>query len=207
MIQSTGLIILLLLSSSLQAANWMVGGSIGLAQGEADSVSLSNELINRGINASIGDIDDSRTMSQLFIGYEYIPRWGIELGYVDLGDVEASINGTLTGINDYFTIGQDLYPQTATGWQLSSIYRYPVSGKFQWTGRLGAFNWTTDYILKTATNSQEVNQDGTDIIFGIGIELGSWIKRGGFVSQFNWDRYRVNDESIDVLGFGVSYRF
>jgi len=206
-IQGTALIILLLFNSSLLAADWMVGGSLGVAWGDADSVTLNNELVDRGINASVSGIDNSRMTGQLFFGYEYMPRWGVELGYVDLGDVEASISGTLTGINDYFTIGQDIYPQTATGWQLSSIYRYPVSGKFQWTGRVGVYNWTTDYTLNTATASQKVSEDGIDILFGIGMEIGSWIKHGGIVSQVNWDRYKVNDEAIDVLGFGVSYRF
>lgn len=206
-IQGTGLMFLLLFSSTSLAADWMVGGSLGIAWGDADSASLNSELVERGINATVSDIDNSRMTTQLFLGYEYMPRWGVELGYVDLGDVEAAINGTLTGISDYFTFGQDIYPQTATGWQLSSIYRYPVSGQYQWTGRVGVYNWTTDYTLNTPTNSQNVSEDGIDIIFGIGMEIGRWIKHGGIVGQINWDRYSVNDESIDVLGFGVSYRF
>lgn len=206
-IQVTGLMFLLLFSRSLIAADWKVGGSFGVAWGEADSATLNSELVDRGINATVGGIDNTRMATQFFVGYEYMPHWGVELGYVDLGDVEADINGTLSGINDYFTIGQDIYPQTATGWQVSSIYRYPVSGKFQWTGRIGVYNWTTDYTLNTTTASQNVSEDGTDIIFGIGIEIGRWIKHGGIVGQLNWDRYSVNDETIDILAFGVSYRF
>ena len=200
-------IALLFISGSSLAGQWMIGGSLGIAWGSADSGELNNELVGRSINATISDIDNNRFMTQIFAGYEYMSRWGIELGYVDLGDVSASINGTITGINDYFATGQDIYPQTATGLQLSSVYRYPVSGSLQLTGRVGVFNWTTDYILETNTVSQNVSEDGTDIIYGIGVESGSWIKQGGIVSQLNWERYSINGETIDVLAIGVSYRF
>jgi len=203
----TGFIILLLINSSATAGQWMVGGSLGMAWGNASSSELNNELLNRGINATINNIDSNRIMAQIFVGYEYLPRWGVELGYVDLGDVSASINGTITGINDYFSTGQDVYPQTATGWQLSSVYRYPVSGSLQLTGRVGVFNWTTDYTLESNTVSQDVNEEGTDISLGLGLETANWIKQGGIVTQFNWDRFSINGESINVLAVGISYRF
>jgi len=206
-IQIVSLATLLFINGSTVAGQWMVGGSLGVALGSADSGELNNELVVRSINATISGVDNSRIMTQVFAGYEYTSRWGVELGYVDLGDVSASTNGTSTGIDDYFAIGQDIYPQTATGWQLSSIYRYPVSGSLQLTGRVGVFNWTTDYTLETSTDSQDVSEDGTDIVYGIGVESGSWIKQGGIVSQLNWDRYSINGEIIDVLAVGISYRF
>jgi len=206
-IQIVSLATLLFINGSTLAGQWMVGGSLGMALGSVDSGELNNELVVRSINATISGVDNSRIMTQIFAGYEYTSRWGVELGYVDLGDVSASINGTSTGIDDYFSIGQDIYPQTATGWQLSSIYRYPVSGSLQLTGRVGVFNWTTDYTLETNTDSQDVSDDGTDIVYGVGVESASWIKQGGIVSQLNWDRYSINGETIDVLAVGVSYRF
>ncbi len=205
--QVTGYIFLLLFSGVAQAGDWIIGASVGMAWGEADSASLNQQLVGRGINATVSGIDSSRVTTQFFVGYEYLPRWGVELGYVDLGDVEADINGTLSGINNYFTSGQDIYPQTATGWQISSIYRYPVSGMFQWSGRIGLYSWDTDYTLQSPVNSQNVSEDGMDAIYGLGLEIGQWIKRGGIVGQVNWDRYSINGESIDVLSFGASYRF
>jgi len=196
-----------LFSVLAQANQWIVGGSLGVAWGEADSSSLNKQLTDRGINATVSSIDSNRIASQVFVGYEYLPRWGVEVGYVDLGDIEAAINGTLSGINNYFTTGQDIYPQSATGWQVSSIYRYPVGGKLQWSGRLGIYSWTTDYTLQALNNSQKVSDDGMDVIYGLGLEIGEWIKSGGIIGQVNWDRYSINGESIDVLGFGVSYRF
>jgi len=206
-VQIAGFIILLLINSTASAGQWMVGGSLGMAWGEADGSELNKDLVGRGINATINNVDNNRVMAQIFAGYEYISRWGVELGYVDLGDVSASINGTVTGIEDYFAVGQDIYPQTATGWQLSSIYRYPVSGSLQLTGRVGVFSWTTDYTLQTNTASQDVSEDGTDIVYGVGLESANWIKQGGVVSQFNLDRYSINGEDINVLTIGVSYRF
>jgi len=206
-IQIVCLITLMFINGSTLAGQWMVGGGLGIAWGGEDSAELNNDLLDRGINATISDVDSNRIMMQIFAGYEYLPRWGVELGYVDLGDVSATINGTITGVNDYFEIGQDIYPQTATGWQLSSVYRYAVSGSLQLTGRVGVFSWTTDYTLETNTVAQDVNEKGTDIIYGVGLESGRWIKQGGIISQLNWERYSINGEAINVLVFGVSYRF
>lgn len=205
--QVAGLIILLFINYSVQAGQWMIGGSLGVARGGASSGELNGELESRGINATISDVDSNRVMAQIFAGYEYTSRWGVELAYVDLGDVSASINGTITGVNNYFANGQDIYPQTATGWLLSSVYRYPVSGQLQLTGRLGVYSWATDYTLQTNIASQDISEDGTDISYGIGLESGSWIKRGGIVGQLNWERYSVNGETVDILALGVSYRF
>lgn len=205
--QAAGLITLLLINGSVMADQWMVGGSLGLAFGDASGSELNNQLTDRGISATVGGIDAERTMLQLFAGYEYLPRWRVELAYVDLGDVEAAINGTISGINSYFTSGQDIYPQTATGWQLSSVYRYSMSGRLQLTARLGIYNWTTDYTLESATRSLAVSESGTDLSYGIGLETGRWIMAGGIVGQVNLDHYSINNEAINVLAVGVSYRF
>ncbi|MDH5570280.1 MAG: porin family protein [Gammaproteobacteria bacterium] len=206
-IQTTSLIILLLISGSARTGQWLVGGSLGMAFGNTRSSELNNQLTARGINGVVSGVDDIRKMMQIFAGYEYMPRWRIELAYVDLGDVEASFNGTINGINDYFTSGQDIYPQTATGWQLSSVYRHSVSGRLQLTGRLGIYNWTTDYTLQAATRLQGVSESGTDLSYGIGLETGRWIMAGGIVGQVNLEHYSINDEAINVLAVGVSYRF
>jgi len=206
-IQLTSLIILLSIYVPSQAGRWNIGASVGRAWGDAESSELNSRLSNAGISASINSIDNERTMTEIFAGYEFTPRWGAELSYVDLGEVAASINGTITGINDYFDSGRDIYPQTATGWRLSGVYRYPLGGKTQLSAEAGAFNWTTDYTLQAGTRTREVDEDGIDISYGVGVEFGQWILEGGVVGQVNWKRYTVNDETIDVLAFGVSYRF
>jgi len=206
-IQTTCFIILLLISGSALAGTWMIGGSLGMAWGDADAASLNSELNNRNINAAISKVESSRSVVELFAGYEFLPRWGVELAYVDLGDVKATINGTIAGVNDYFASGRDVYPQTATGWQLSGVYRYPLTGMLQLTARMGVYSWTSDYTLLAGTSSQDVSQEGTDISYGVGFETGRWIQQGGIVGQFYWERYSINSEAIDVLSLGVSYRF
>lgn len=198
---------LVLLSGSAQAGRWLAGGSFGIAIGETDMDALNEELLSRNINAVATSADVKRTAQQLYVGYDFLPNWGVELGYVDLGDVEASINGTIQGLTDFLDVAEDIYPQTAEGWRLSGVYRYPVSGKLQLNGKAGIYQWATDYTLDFGTIPRDISEDGTGFSIGLGLEAGQWIMRSGFVGLVNWDLYQVDGESINVIALGVAYRF
>jgi hypothetical protein len=206
-ILTTSLMILLLISGPALASKWMVGGSIGAAVGKTDENEMNQELIDKLINARIGGVDNERLTGRLFVGYEFTPRWGVELGYVDLGETSAYVEGTSTGINNYFADGQYVYPQTAKGLDLSGIYRYPVNGMFQLTAQAGVYAWNSEYTVDTNFGSRDVSNTGFDLTYGLGVEVGRWIRRGGFVGQFNWNQYQVNSQYIQTWTAGVSYRF
>ena len=185
----------------------MVGGNLGIATGEADTNTLNNNLLSRGINAQASSSDVKRRAQQLYIGYDFIPSWGVELAYVDLGDVEVSINGTVLGVDTFLDQAENIYPQTAKGWQLSGVYRYPFSGKLQLMGKAGIYQWTSDYTLELGTIPREVSEDGVDFSIGFGMEAGQWIMQSGFVGHINWQFYQIDGELIDFVALGVSYRF
>lgn len=168
---------------------------------------LNNDLLSRNISAQASSNDVKRMAQQLFVGYDFMPNWGVELGYVDLGDVEVSISGTIQGLNDFRDQAEDIYPQTAKGWQLSGVYHHPISGKFQFISKAGIYQWTSDYTLDVGTTPRNVSEDGTDFSIGFGFEAGRWIAQSGFVGRVNWDLYQVDGESVNVIALGVSYRF
>jgi len=199
--------VLVLLSGSAQAGRWLVGGNFGIVTGEQDTGALNGDLLSRNISATVTSSDVERTSQQLYVGYDFMPNWGVEFGYVDLGDVEVSINGTIQGISDFIDQAEDIYPQTAEGWQLSGVYRYPISGKLQFMGKAGIYQWTTDYTLDFGTIPRNVSEDGTDFSIGFGLEAGRWITQSGLVGLVNWDLYQVDGESINVIALGVAYRF
>jgi OOP family OmpA-OmpF porin len=194
------------------AGEWSVGASLGWAQGDTGTGDLNKELASSGLDASATSSDDTRSAWRLYFGYDYTPNWGVEAAYVDLGDVETTFSGTTTDIDAFLGASDDVHPNTAQGWQLSGVYRRALGllPQLQATARLGVLAWTSEYTLKGGTTSRTVDESGTDLSFGLGLELGldrlAWMPPG-FFAHLDWDRYDIDEEPIDLLSLGLSYRF
>lgn len=184
------------------AGDWSVGGSLGKAQGDTGTSELNNQLAALGLNATASSTEDSRTAWQLYLGYNYTPNWGVEFGYVDLGKVKTSFSGTATDIDTFLISASDIHPQTAQGWQMSGVYRYPLQESLNLKARLGGFAWGSDYTLSTPTVSRNVSSYGNSVVAGVGVEYEVW---GNIVTNLDYDRYSIDGESISVLSVGISY--
>jgi len=186
-----------------KVGSWWVGGNIGSARGDTNASDLNNQLTDQGLNATASS-DDSRKAWQLFLGYQDTPTWGVELGYVDLGEVDTSISGSVTDINAFLASVDDIHPQTAQGWQLSGVYRYPIKQHIWLVLRGGILDWSSKYKLKAAGASRTVKSSGKSGTYGLGAEMEmNEVTR----ASINYGRYSVDGESISVLSAGVSYRF
>lgn len=194
------------------AGVWSVGAGYGWASGDTGTGDINSDLRAGGLDAQASSSDDTRGMWQAFMGYDFTPRWGVEAAYVDLGDVETTFSGTAVDIDTFLAASSDIHPNTAQGWQVSGVFRYELGllPQFRGVARLGAFAWESDYELKGNGSSRDVDEDGIDLTLGLGLELGldriSWMP-SGFVTHLKWDRYNVDNEAIDALSVGLSYRF
>jgi hypothetical protein len=173
---------------------------------------LSRELAARGLDARATSSDDARGGWQLHFGYDYTPNWGVEVAYVDLGEVETTFKGTASDIDAFLSSSSDIHPNTAQGWQLSGIYRHPLDylPQLEATARLGVLSWSSEYSLHGVSASRTVDESGTDLSYGLGLALGldalAWMP-AGFVASLDWDRYDIDGEPLDMLSLGLSYRF
>jgi len=206
----TALLSTLVISNAV-AGEWNVGGGFGYASGDTGTGELNHDLTARGLNATASSSDDSRTAWQLYFGYNYTPSWGVEVAYVDLGDVSTRFTGTATDIDAFLAASSDIHPNTAQGLQLSGVYHYPLKflPQLQAEARLGAFAWQSKYTLNGVTSSRSVDERGTDITYGLGLSLGldqiRWMPPG-FSATLNWDRTGVDGEPIDLLTLGLRYQ-
>lgn len=200
-----------LMSSQAEAGAWSVGAGYGWASGDTGTGDINSDLRSSGLNAQAKSSDDTRDMWQVFMGYEFTPRWGVEGAYVDLGDVDTTFSGTAVDIDAFLSSSTDIHPNTAQGWQLSGVFRHELGflPQFRGVGRLGVIAWESDYTLSADGTSWNVSDDGVDLTLGLGLELGldriSWMPQG-FVTHLRWDRYNIDDEPIDTLMLGLSYR-
>ncbi len=194
---------LLLPLGSAVAGEWVVGGSVGMAQGDTDAGALNSQLAAQGLDATASSTDDSRTAWHLYLGFNYTPKWGVEFGYADLGEASTTLNGTTTDINTFLTSASEIHPQTAQGWQMSGIYRHPLRESLAATARLGLFVWESDYTLSITTVSRDVSSHGVSGVFGVGMEYE--VYRDTYLHA-DYDLYDIDGENISLLSAGISYR-
>ena len=208
----TALVLFIFVSGTAVAGEWTIGASLGRAQGDTGTGDINRDLEDSGLDATAESSDDSRNAWRLLLGYDYTSNWGTEVAYVDLGDVDTTFSGTTADIDTFLASSDDIHPNTARGWQLSGVYHRELGfmPQLQATGRVGLFAWSSDYTLKGGDSSQTVEESGTDLTYGLGLDLDlasvSAIPRG-YSASFAWDRYEIDDEAIDLFSLGVSYHF
>lgn len=194
---------LLLPLGASYGGDWTVAGSLGRAQGDSGASELNSQLAATGLDATASSTEDNRTAWQLTLGYRYSPRWGVELGYVDLGKVKTAISGTTSDVNTFLASAREIHPQTAQGVQLSGVFRYPLSERFGAKARLGGFSWSSDYTLSTPTAAHKVSSYGNSVVAGVGVEYAALRNTALYL---DYDRYSIDGEPISVIAFGISYR-
>lgn len=197
-------------SHSVYAENFIVGANYGIATGGEDAASLNNALAGKGITAEASTSGDIRTAWQAYIAYHFGRRWGLELGYVDLGEATISFEGIDQSIEDILDKIGDNHPRSAQGVRLSATYRLELNKNLQLQGKLGVFDWDTEYTfsgtdpLTGQFSSRNVSIDGTDVTFGLGLvhKLTNDLS-----AHLDWDFYSLDKEIVNTFGFGVSYVF
>lgn len=148
--------------------------------------------------------DDKDTAWSIFGGYQINKNFGVELGYVDLG--EASGSGT-----DPF-LGTFSATFETTGFELSGVGTLPINEKFSVYGKLGFFMWDLDVKASSSTlGSGSFSEDGTDLTFGVGVR---WNFTKNLTAQLQWQRYNdigddvtTGKDDVDVLSAGILFRF
>ena len=195
--------------NSVYAGSFIFGGNFGIATGGENATSLNNQLEDKGFTAKATTSGDIRTAWQTYVTYQFHPKWGIELAYVDLGEATISFTGIEDDIGDILDGIGDNHPRSAQGVKLAATYRFELNKNLQLQGKLGVFNWQTNYTFsgKKVTGElvkRDVSLSGSDISFGLGLvhKLSNNIS-----AHLDWDFYSIDREVVNMFSFGVSYLF
>lgn len=205
----------LLCCSTANAASYIFGASFGVSTGGEDAESFNDQLRNLGLSIPEGQgattSGDIRTSWQAFFIFQFLPRWGVELAYVDLGEATVDFSGIDEPVDVIFDAIGDLHPRSAQGVKLSATYRFELNKSLQLQSKIGVFNWETDYFFSGVTAppenkfvSRTISLSGTDISLGLGLvhKLTNEIS-----AHLDWDFYTIDDEVINTFTFGASYKF
>ena len=139
--------------------------------------------------------NDSSTFNQngnafkMFIGYQYDPLLGLEVGYTSFGEMVMSDSGTK---NNLFNTDGIYFSTTATKSITENITVMAKAGMFFWT---------------LFDNADDPLEEGQGITYGAGLDLNLY---GGKERTLlvEWEHYAFSDVSLkDGDTVGVSLKF
>lgn len=169
--------------------SFYIGASLGSAKAN-DACDDLDEV------SFVGSCDERDTAGKLFAGYQFTPIWGVETFYTDLG--EAKAKGTISG-----------NPATAKfdadGFGVAATATWNINEQFSVFGKLGVLRWDVEGKASIANLSATDDDNGTDVMFGIGAGY-SFTENLGV--RVEWERFNdVADADIDLLSGGIVYSF
>lgn len=114
-----------------------------------------------------GRTDDNKLSWSLAAGYRFSPHFAIELGYVDLGRLEADV-GDLTGNSD----ARAGFGFSADGVTLALIGSFPI-GKWEPYLKAGVLYSTTELEYSGSVSGNDfgarLKDDDEDALYGVGV--------------------------------------
>lgn len=182
--------VLLLVASSAycEPAGWYAGASLGRShyQETCDGIRA---------NGFVGSCDDVDLGWRVWAGRGLTDHVGVELGYVDFGNVKGNGN---------FNVDSSI-----RGWTLHGVLSWPVNDRFTVFGKAGLI------AAKVSTNRTGFSADDRDIAPGAG--AGATYK---MTDQLNlraeWEFFgkvgdsspgATGDDTVDLMSLGLEYHY
>jgi Outer membrane protein beta-barrel domain len=187
------------------ATGWYAGVRFGRAYGSVSEGDLNSRLSAAGYDVLARYDDRVRTAWSVRAGYWFLPYAGVQAAYTDLGDVGATISGTVPDVEAFLSEVAKLHPRSATGGEFALVARYPLMAKLALTGKAGLLLWNSSYRIAASDGGDaRVTDSGTGAVVGAAFEYSPG-EHWGFA--LDWTRYRVQSETIPLLGVCADYRW
>lgn len=196
----------------MKTNGWLL--ALGLLSSTAAGTALAQE---RGLylGGSVGDAqyqnicngfdtgaacNDGDTGFRVFGGYQFNRNAALELGYVDLGTVDAqgSVAGTPTTVRS-----------EGNGFDLSGLISFPVAAGLSVFGRLGIYYIRSQVDVTAGGVTSESHTNGGFLV-GAGIGFDLW----KFGVRAEWQRYdsavgggSVGEDDVNFFSVGALLRF
>lgn len=185
-----------------------VGGSYGGATANYDEADLTGDLAARGWTINTVSVDDKDDAWKAFIGASFVGHFGVELAWVDLGQIESRFGATIRPdqIDALLTDTSEVHESLADGIAFSGLARFPVGERVDLFGRVGAFFWDAEtevWVESGGTGRVTLDDSGTGLVIGAG---GAFQFSEKFGARLEWERYDVQDW-VDVYTVGVFFKF
>ena len=177
---------------------------LGLYQSNAGGAGrFVNDMASDGVTVDIEGYDTSRLARQFSVGYQFRPWAGVQLGYLDLGDVTVDIQAQAATVDALQSAFARHYPATGDGWTLGYRYRYSLAESVDVTADLGLFFWSRD-IDVFGESIRSIDDSGTDPLVAVGLD---YQLDDGLSIGVRFQRVYVDVEHANLLGGVLALRF
>lgn len=185
-----------------------ISAGIGWVKGDWSDGDVTSQTSNLGFDVFDIDVDDDRVGGKINLGTSLTEKWSLELGYTNLGEVNAAFSTTTAVPTDFFELTQVVHPTSVKGFTLAAVYSFWEHDDWYLHGKIGAFKWRGDYdsldVFETQDIEREADINDTDLYAGIGANY-KWDENIQLILE--WDHYRVDGAKINFISIGVAYHF
>ena len=189
----------------LSAAGSFVGGAVGQARGEQGTSEVAASLEQRGFTAQGVEVRDlDRTAYRVFGGYRIGTILQVQVGYSDFGEVGANARATVPAAqaDAYARALLDSLPVSASGYEASVGFRWPLSRAFAVAARVGAWHWENEQQATFGAQRLKATPEGTDALLALAFD---WSFTPRWAVGVEASRYRTEHEDIDLLAGTVKF--
>lgn len=177
-----------------------IDARFGIARTDVSSGALEGDFAKQGIDAGVHSVDGKRHGYAVALGLALTDRLGIEVGYMDLGDVELSFSARSTAI-DLATV----HPESGNGITAGVRYRHPLTERVSVLGRAGLFAWGGDYDTHRGASQVDDNEESEfDLQWGIGVGYAITQQIG---VDLEYQRIEFDRYPTEFVNLGVQWRF
>ena len=188
-------------SASAADTNFYGVASIGRSTIDADPAAI-NAFGARNVGVTTTSNSSNDVGWKLQLGYQMTPTWALETGYTSLGQskyITANPTYTAGGTRKADLLNLDL------------VGRIEVNPAFSVLGRIGGYYWRTEADLPFAAGMAKVNDTGTDVKVGAGVQYDF---TRNFSLRGEFERYNgigkaetAGDSKVNLLSIGAVLKF
>jgi OOP family OmpA-OmpF porin len=186
---------------------WYLGAKFGQTQADASAARLEQALASLGHDVE-ATMDTTDTGWAVFGGYRFLDHFAVEAGYVDLGQITATIRSDVQTQAQFQELAADtarVHPYSFDGYTLAGIVNVALRNVSVFA-KVGLIHWQADAAVPMPSPGPvaDLSEDGTDALVGAGLAY-NWAKHWGLRAE--WERYSAERNDVDLTSLSLMYRF
>lgn len=178
----------------------------GFGKGSSNKNDITEDFVDASTSISVNKFDITRNVGQIGVGVSVLPGWMVELGYVDLGEVELSGTGTVTTeeLQQFYTTAEEIHPLSGDGFSAILQYQGKITQGFGYLVRGGLWHWEGNFSSFNGAKIGGDEVDGEDVVFSTGLTTSFGNQTDG---RLLLQQYAIDGEKIRTLTAGLIYKF
>jgi len=154
---------LLLAPASQATGDWY--GQVGVGLSRADV--LESRLATQAPAGVLLEFDKKSQSYSLNLGYQWLPRLGLELGYLDLGNAGVNIKSDSLAPAQYHELVKAVSPVLVDGWTLAARWSLWQNDSFRLELPVGMMRWDSSIRSQMGDSVKKTTDQGTDLFYGL----------------------------------------